>query len=176
MRSMLSTGASTYPSIQQLCPLHTLRIPVWTRSTRRDLRSQKTHLARAAPEDEDNMSEILKADMERMRSKQSASPSRLEENNPFEASQAESRSPFSGFKEGVDKVLIADFFLVLVALAWLGAGVLQANLSESGGSPLLDVWFPLWPTLWQSAIGLLMAGALVSGGLGWLSSRGEQKQ
>jgi len=140
------------------------------------LRHQPLHLSRAAPQDEDNMSEILKADMERMRSKQGASPSRPEESNPFDASQAESRSPFSSFKEGVDKVLIADFFLVLVALAWLGIGVLQANLSDSGDSPLLDVWFPLWPTLWQSAIGLLMAGALVSGGLGWLSSRGGQKQ
>jgi len=38
----------------------------------------------------------------------------------------------------------------------------QANFSDTKSSPLLDVWFPLWPTLWQSAIGLLMAGALVS--------------
>lgn len=70
------------------------------------------------------------------------------------------------------QVLIADFFLVLVALAWLGVGVLQAKLSPSdgGSSPLLDLWYPLWPTLWQSAIGLLMAGALVSGGLNWVSS------
>lgn len=67
------------------------------------------------------------------------------------------------------QVLVADFFLVLFALAWLGAGVVQANVF--GSSPLLDVWYPLWPTLWQSAIGLLMAGALVSGGLGWLQSQ-----
>ncbi len=65
------------------------------------------------------------------------------------------------------QVLIGDFFLVLLALAWLAAGVVQAGLS-GGSSVLLDLWYPLWPTLWQSAIGLLMLGALVSGGLGWI--------
>jgi hypothetical protein len=51
----------------------------------------------------------------------------------------------------------------------------QANASPSGQSPVLDAWYPLWPTLWQSAIGLLMAGALVSGGLGWLASQGQAR-
>jgi hypothetical protein len=30
---------------------------------------------------------------------------------------------FTSVKETIDKILIADFFLVLFALAWLGAGV-----------------------------------------------------
>lgn len=48
-------------------------------------------------------------------------------------------------------------------------------MSGTGSSPVLDAWYPLWPTLWQSAIGLLMAGALVSGGLGWLQAQQEKK-
>lgn len=51
----------------------------------------------------------------------------------------------------------------------------QAN-ANGGSSPLLDAWYPLWPTLWQSAIGLLMAGALVSGGLGWLAEQQKKAQ
>ncbi|KAL6751656.1 hypothetical protein V8C86DRAFT_1833563 [Haematococcus lacustris] len=70
------------------------------------------------------------------------------------------------------QVLIADFFLVLFSLLWLGVGV--ANTSGTGSSPVLDAWYPLWPSLWQGSIGLLMAGAVVSGGLGWLSNRGIQ--
>lgn len=72
------------------------------------------------------------------------------------------------------QVLIADFFLVLFVLAWLGAGVVQAGVS-GGSSPLLDAWYPLWPILWQPAIGILMAGALVSGGVNWLQSQGQNK-
>lgn len=72
----------------------------------------------------------------------------------------------------VTQVLIADFFLVLFLLAWLGAGVAQAGFS-GGNSPLLDVWYPLWPVLGQPAIGLLMAGALVSGGIDWISKKQE---
>ena len=72
------------------------------------------------------------------------------------------------------QVLIADFFLVLAVLAWLAAGAMQAALS-GGSSPLLDAWYPLWPMVWQPAIGLLMAGALVSGGLGWIAEQGDKK-
>ncbi len=68
------------------------------------------------------------------------------------------------------QVLIADFCLVLFILAWLGAGVVQSSLS-GGDSFLLDAWYPLWPLLWQPAIGILMAGALVSGGATWLQSK-----
>ena len=68
------------------------------------------------------------------------------------------------------QVLIADFFLVVFLLVWLGAGVAQAGIS-GGNSFLLDVWYPLWPVLGQPAIGLLMAGALVSGGIDWLQNQ-----
>lgn len=63
---------------------------------------------------------------------------------------------------------------MLFILAWLAAGVAQ-NAVNGGSSPLLDAWYPLWPILWQPALGVLMAGALVSGGLSWLASQQQQK-
>ena len=69
-------------------------------------------------------------------------------------------------------MFIADFFLVLLILAWLAAGVAQTSMGSS--SALLDAWYPLWPILWQPAIGVLMAGALVSGGLSWLDGQKQK--
>lgn len=70
-------------------------------------------------------------------------------------------------------MLIADFFFVLIVLAWLAAGLgLQAMLHTSA---LLDAWFPLWPLVFQPAIGVLMLGALVSGGLNWLKEQEQNK-
>ncbi len=63
-------------------------------------------------------------------------------------------------------MLIADFFVVLAILAWLGLGLVEKSLGQS--SVLVDAWMPLWPMVFQPAIGVLMAGALVSGGLSWL--------
>jgi hypothetical protein len=74
-------------------------------------------------------------------------------------------------KEALDKLLIADFFVVLAILGWLVAGL--GIKGATGNSALVDAWLPLWPMVFQPAIGVLMAGALVSGGLGWL--RGKQQ-
>jgi hypothetical protein len=71
------------------------------------------------------------------------------------------------------QVLIADFFFVLLVLAWLGAGLAEKATVKS--SVLVDAWMPLWPLVFQPAIGVLMAGALASGGLSWLQSQGKQQ-
>jgi hypothetical protein len=63
---------------------------------------------------------------------------------------------------------------VLGSLGWLGAGL--AVKAASGSSALLDGWLPLWQWVWQPAIGVLMAGALVSGGMGWLKEQAAGKQ
>jgi hypothetical protein len=89
----------------------------------------------------------------------------------FWLQDAGSTSPFAGIKDSLDKLLIADFFLVLVALAWLGVAVAISSITGDKETPLLTIWYALWPTLWQSALGLLMAGALVSGGLGKLAEQ-----
>mmetsp|Transcript_16412 Transcript_16412/g.35482 ORF Transcript_16412/g.35482 Transcript_16412/m.35482 type:complete len:162 (+) Transcript_16412:65-550(+) len=118
----------------------------------------------------EDISEALKADLERYKKRQLQD---VGSSSSSAASKATEAAQPSGLKETVDKVLIADFFLVLAILAWLAVGVATAGLN-GGSSPLLDTWYVLWPILWQPAIGVLMAGALVSGGLGWLRSQQEQ--
>ncbi|KAK9917973.1 hypothetical protein WJX75_000178 [Coccomyxa subellipsoidea] len=58
---------------------------------------------------------------------------------------------------GREEVLIADFFFVCAALAWLVAGV--GAKTSLDNSALLDAWYPLWQWVFQPAIGVLMLGA-----------------
>lgn len=62
------------------------------------------------------------------------------------------------------QVLIADFFFILFILAWFIVGVGAQTVGKS--TALLDVWYPLWPLVFQPALGVLMLGALTSGLLG----------
>lgn len=80
--------------------------------------------------------------------------------------------PPSPIKDALDRLLVADFFFVLLALAWLITGV--AVKAGGGSSAIADTWLALWMPLFQPAIGLLMAGALVSGGLGWLRDKRQE--
>ena len=59
------------------------------------------------------------------------------------------------------QVLIADFFFVLLALAWFIAGLGQQAALRSNG--VLDAWYALWQPVFQPALGVLMLGAIVSG-------------
>lgn len=75
-------------------------------------------------------------------------------------------------KSLVEKVLVADFFFILFILAWLVAGLGEKSLLQS--STLIDSWLPLWPTLFQPALGVFMAGAIVSAASGFLAKNGNQ--
>ncbi|KAK9832358.1 hypothetical protein WJX74_007576 [Apatococcus lobatus] len=113
------------------------------------------------PGDNSDLPESIRQDMERYAQKaQQAATS------TSKAAQREGAAGNGGIKEVIDKVLIADFFFVCLALVWLALGVgEQATLHSSR---LLDVWFPLWQLVFQPAIGILMLGALVSGAIGRL--------
>lgn len=63
---------------------------------------------------------------------------------------------------------------MLLVLAWLGAGLAERATIKS--SVLVDAWMPLWPLVFQPAIGLLMAGALLSGALNWLQGKQQEQQ
>ncbi|CAM6109247.1 unnamed protein product [Calypogeia fissa] len=63
-------------------------------------------------------------------------------------------------RDVVDKILVADFFFILFILAWLLAGLAEQTALES--SILIDSWLPLWPSVFQPALGVFMAGAIVS--------------
>lgn len=58
----------------------------------------------------------------------------------------------------VETLLVADFFFILFILAWFVAGLVEQAAFDAHF--LLDAWFPLWPVVFQPALGFFMAGAL----------------
>ena len=58
----------------------------------------------------------------------------------------------------VEKLLVADFFFIIFILVWFVAGLAEKAAFDT--STLIDVWLPLWPLLFQPALGFFMAGAL----------------
>lgn len=64
--------------------------------------------------------------------------------------------------------LVADVFLVLLSFAWLAIAVIGRGAKLNLG---LDLWYKLWEPVFTPAIGILMAGALLSGLISWVSKR-----
>ncbi|MEP0868595.1 hypothetical protein NDA01_02145 [Trichocoleus desertorum AS-A10] len=68
----------------------------------------------------------------------------------------------------INLALVADLFLVLFSFFWLAIAV----IGRSAGVPLgLDLWYKLWDPVFTPALGILMAGALVSGATSWISQK-----
>jgi hypothetical protein len=68
----------------------------------------------------------------------------------------------------LNQLLMLDVFLVLLSFFWLAIAVLGRSL----GVPLgLDLWYRLWEPVFTPAIGILMAGAILSGVISWVSKR-----
>jgi hypothetical protein len=65
-------------------------------------------------------------------------------------------------------ILVANLFLVLLSFGWFAIAVIGRATDVPLG---LDVWYSLWDPLFMPAISILMAGALVSGAISWLSKR-----
>lgn len=64
--------------------------------------------------------------------------------------------------------LTANLFLVLLSFFWLAIAV----VGKMAGVPLgLDLWYKLWEPLFTPAIGLLMAGAIISGIVSWVNKK-----
>lgn len=64
--------------------------------------------------------------------------------------------------------LMADLFLVLFSFIWLAVAV----AGRAAHVPLgLDLWYKLWEPVFTPALGILMAGALLSGAIGWVAKR-----
>ncbi|PRW51142.1 hypothetical protein C2E21_5655 [Chlorella sorokiniana] len=136
---------------------------------RRQRRRQRQAAVHASEEDLDQQ---LQADLERLRQRQAAAsgggvPQAASAARQQQQQQAASSggSPLGGLKDAVDKVLIADFFFILFALAWLGVALGERSALQS--TRLLDTWLSLWQWVFQPAIGVLMLGAIVSGAVGW---------
>lgn len=65
-------------------------------------------------------------------------------------------------------LLVANIFFVLASFAWFAI----ALVGRAADLPLgFDLWYSLWDPLFMPAIGILMAGALISGATSWISKR-----
>lgn len=72
------------------------------------------------------------------------------------------------FLKWLNRLLVADVFLVLLSFFWLAIAVIGRGLEIPLG---LDLWFQLWEPVFTPAIGILMGGAILSGMIGWVSKR-----
>ncbi|MBO0348606.1 hypothetical protein J0895_05710 [Phormidium pseudopriestleyi FRX01] len=64
--------------------------------------------------------------------------------------------------------LVADVFFVFLSFGWFAIAVVGRSTGVNLG---LDVWHQLWQPVFNPAIGILMAGALLSGLTSWISKR-----
>ncbi|MCJ2543942.1 hypothetical protein [Thermostichus vulcanus] len=79
----------------------------------------------------------------------------------------------SDFKRWLDNVLVAIVFLVFAGFVWFVFSVTGAF----AGIPLgYKLWMRLWLPLFQPALGILMAGALLSGVWGWWEKRRQRSE
>ncbi len=65
-------------------------------------------------------------------------------------------------------LLMADLFFVLFCFFW---GVLALIGKLNNVALGFDLWVSLWGSVIQPALGLLMAGALISGLSSWITQR-----
>lgn len=70
--------------------------------------------------------------------------------------------------EWLNLALVANLFLVLLSFFWLAIAVVGHTFDIPLG---LDLWYKLWEPVFTPAIGILMAGALISGIASWISKR-----
>ena len=73
----------------------------------------------------------------------------------------------------MNSILIADFFVVVAFGLLLVAGVVEQSSNKT--THIADVFFKIWPILVQPALGILMAGSLASGALGFARDKGWVK-
>ncbi len=74
----------------------------------------------------------------------------------------------SRLRDLVDRLLVADVFLVLAGALWFAVAVVLHSWHRDGALALFQ---RLWQPLFTPAISLLMAAALLSGALGWWQRR-----
>lgn len=59
----------------------------------------------------------------------------------------------------LNRLLVADVFLVLFSFFWLMVAVIGEGLKVNLG---LSLWYKLWEPVFTPAIGILMGGAILS--------------
>jgi hypothetical protein len=69
---------------------------------------------------------------------------------------------------GLNLVLVADVFFVLFSFFWFVIALVGRGAKVNLG---FDLWYKLWEPVFMPAIGILMAGALLSGLISWVSKK-----
>lgn len=69
---------------------------------------------------------------------------------------------------GLNTVLMINLFFVLFCFGWFAIALIGRSANVNLG---FDLWYSLWDPLIMPAIGVLMAGALVSGLSSWVNKK-----
>ncbi|MEO1401655.1 MAG: hypothetical protein AAFV72_10470 [Cyanobacteria bacterium J06635_1] len=68
----------------------------------------------------------------------------------------------------LNTALMLNLFFVLFSFGWFAIALVGKTTQINLG---FDLWYSLWDSLFMPAIGILMAGAIISGTAGWLSRK-----
>lgn len=68
----------------------------------------------------------------------------------------------------LNSALMMNLFFVMFSFVWLAIGLVGRSLHLPFG---FDLWYRLWQPVFMPALGILMAGAIVNGAIGWVSRR-----
>jgi hypothetical protein len=69
---------------------------------------------------------------------------------------------------GLNTVLMLNLFFVLLCFFWFAIALIGRSTNVNLG---FDLWYSLWNPVIMPSIGILMAGALISGLFSWVSKR-----
>ena len=69
---------------------------------------------------------------------------------------------------GLNTLLMFDLFFVLFCFAWFVIALIGRSTNVNLG---FDLWYSLWDPVIMPAIGILMAGALISGLSSWVGKK-----
>lgn len=61
-----------------------------------------------------------------------------------------------------------NLFFVLISFLWFATALVGRSLNLDLG---FDLWYQLWEPLFMPAIGVLMAGAIASGLISWMTKK-----
>lgn len=73
---------------------------------------------------------------------------------------------------GLNTALMFNLFFVLFCFTWFAIALIGRAANINLG---FDVWYSLWDPIIMPAIGILMAGAIVSGLSSWVSKKFVRK-
>ncbi|MEM8809257.1 MAG: hypothetical protein AAGF01_24820 [Cyanobacteria bacterium P01_G01_bin.38] len=68
----------------------------------------------------------------------------------------------------LNTALMINLFFVLFSFGWFAIALVGKTTQINLG---FDLWYSLWDPLFMPAIGILMAGAIISGTMGWVTRK-----